>query len=273
MNQYHIRQQKFMELMENYTNEDVIVAFSGGVDSTLLLKTACDLAARKGHTVYAVTIHTTLHPMNEIQITEQMAKEAGAIHAVIQVDELQNAGIMNNPVNRCYLCKKYLFARLREMAENRKIEIIMDGTNEDDLHVYRPGIQALQELQIISPLAEAGMTKEDVRKMAEEYGLSAANKPSAPCLATRFPYGTELTYEKMQNVEKAEAYIKMLGFYNIRLRVHEDLARIEVDSCDIIKLLENREAIVSYLKNLGYAYVTVDLEGFRSGSMDYKIAK
>lgn len=271
MDQYFLKQHKLMEIMDNYTNQDIIIAFSGGVDSSLLLKIACELASKKNNKVYAVTIHTTLHPMNEVKIAKQMADEAGAIHSIVQVDELQDAGIIGNPVNRCYLCKKYLFTKLREMAKNLQIEIIMDGTNEDDLHVYRPGIQALRELEIISPLAEMGITKADIRKMAEEYGLSVAKRPSAPCLATRFTYGTELTYEKMQSVEKGEEYVKTLGFYNVRIRVHEDIARIEVDSDDIIKLLEHREDIVSYLKNLGYGYVTVDLEGFRSGSMDYKI--
>lgn len=273
MNQFDEKKEKYLEIMDRYINQDVIIAFSGGVDSALILKTACELGRRKNHKVYAVTVHTTLHPMNEIEIARQMAKEAGAIHSIIQVDELQNAGVMDNPVNRCYLCKKYLFTKLKEMAKNQQIAIIMDGTNEDDLHVYRPGVQALRELQIISPLAEAGITKADVRKMAEEYGLSVAKRPSAPCLATRFPYGTELSYEKMQNVEKGEEYVKTLGFYNVRIRVHEDIARIEVDSEDMIKLLEHREDIVSYLKQLGYVYVTVDLEGFRSGSMDYKVVK
>ena len=271
MNQYNEKKQKFLEIMDRYTERDIMVAFSGGVDSTLILKTAYELATKKNHKVFAVTVHTTLHPMNEIQITQQIAKEIGAIHSVISVDELQNAGIMENPVDRCYLCKKYLFAKLREMAQKQEVETIMDGTNEDDLHVYRPGIRALNELLIASPLAEAAMTKEDVRKMAEEYGLSSAQRPSAPCLATRFPYGTNLSYDQMQRVEKGEDYLKTLGFYNIRLRVHEDIARIEVDTKDLGKLMKHRVAIVANLKNLGYAYVTIDLEGFRSGSMDYKI--
>jgi uncharacterized protein len=262
--------QKFLELMDKYTNQDVIIAFSGGVDSSLILKTACKQSSRKNHKVYAFTIHTTLHPMYELELTERIAKEEGAIYEVIRVDELQNAGIMDNPVNRCYLCKKHLFTKLREMARKLQIEVIMDGTNEDDLHVYRPGIKALKELQIISPLAEAGMTKADVREMAKEVGLSVSNRPSAPCLATRFPYGTELSYEEMRKVEKGEEYIKSLGFYNVRIRVHADIARIEVDCADLNKLVEHSKNIVAYLKELGYPYVTVDLEGFRSGSMDYK---
>ncbi|OYO59687.1 hypothetical protein CG709_18040 [Lachnotalea glycerini] len=151
-----------------------MVAISGDMNSTLLLKAACELADKNKRKVYAVTIHTTLHPMNEIEITKQLAKEIGAIHSIIEVDELQNAGIMNNPVNRCYLCKKYLFTKLLEMAKELGIQTIMDGTNEDDLHVYRPGILALKELNIKSPLAETGITKKEIREIAKEYGLSVA---------------------------------------------------------------------------------------------------
>ena len=269
--QFIENKQRLLGLMEQYTDQDIILAFSGGADSTLILKLACELAAKKGHKVYAVTIHTKLHPMNELELTKKAAQEAGAIYRVIQVDELQDAGILDNPVDRCYRCKKYLFTKLREIANNQNIDIIMDGTNEDDLHEYRPGIQALRELKVVSPLAEAKMTKAMVRKMGEEYGLSAAHRPSAPCLATRFPYGTALSYDIMRKVEKAEEYLRLLGFYNVRVRIHEDIARIEVDSKDIDLLMEHRAEIVSCLKELGYAYVTLDLEGFRSGSMDYKV--
>ena len=148
------------------------------------------------------------------------------------------------------------------------IKTIMDGTNEDDLHVYRPGIRALRELSIISPLAETEMTKEEIRRMAEEYGLSVATKPSTPCLATRFPYGTQLTYEKMRQVENGEEILKSFGFYNVRLRVHDDIARIETDKEDFEQLLKHKEEIVKELKKIGYDYITLDLEGFRSGSMD-----
>lgn len=146
--------------------------------------------------------------------------------------------------------------------------MIMDGTNEDDLHVYRPGLRALKELGIISPLAEEKVTKAEVRELAEEYGLSVASKPAMPCLATRFPYGTDLTYEKLEKVEKGEAFIRKLGLYNLRLRVHGGIARVEVDEQEIAKILQHREEIVRYLRQLGYSYITLDLEGFRSGSMD-----
>jgi len=266
--------QKFEKLLasiEAYTNSDVIVAFSGGVDSSLVLKLACDAAARKDKKVYAVTVHTRLHPMNEIEITKKVAAEAGAIHSIVHVDELQNAGIMLNPENRCYLCKKYIFTQLVEYAAKMGIDTILEGTNDDDLHVYRPGIKALRELDVKSPLAESGMTKSDVRQMATEYGISVASRPSAPCMATRFPYNTQLTYDKMTNLEQGEEYIRSLGFYNVRIRIHDDIARIEVDVADLDRFLANRTNIVEKLRSLGFIYITLDMEGFRSGSMDYKV--
>lgn len=266
--------QKFEKLLasiEAYTNSDLIVAFSGGVDSSLVLKLACDAAARKDKKVYAVTVHTRLHPMNEIEITKKVAAEAGAIHSIVHVDELQNAGIMLNPENRCYLCKKYIFTQLVEYAAKMGIDTILEGTNDDDLHVYRPGIKALRELDVKSPLAESGMTKSDVRQMAADYGISVASRPSAPCMATRFPYNTQLTYDKMTNLEQGEEYIRSLGFYNVRIRIHDDIARIEVDVADLDRFLANRTNIVEKLRSLGFIYITLDMEGFRSGSMDYKV--
>lgn len=260
-----------LQQMDNYTDNDIVVAFSGGVDSSLILKIACDYAREKGKKVYAVTLHTMLHPVQEIESASKVAKELGAIHSIIKIDELSNAGIMNNPVDRCYQCKKHLFAEIIEKAKEWNVTTILEGTNEDDLHVYRPGIKALRELDIKSPLAQAGVIKEEVRQMAHEYGLSVSNKPSAPCLATRFPYGTVLSYEKMANVEKGEFFIKTLGILNVRLRVHETIVRIEVDVKDIEKVVKNKENIISYLKDLGYTYITIDLEGFRSGSMDINL--
>lgn len=269
MKTYEEKCSYLQKLMEKYTQENVVVAFSGGVDSSLLLKTACINAVKNGTKVFAVTMHTTLHTMNEIESSKETAGEVGAEHLIISVDELKEAGIENNPVERCYLCKKYLFQKMKDKAESLGVKIILDGTNEDDLHMFRPGLKALKELEIKSPLAESDFSKTDVRKLAEEYGLSVSKKPSTPCLATRFPYGSRLSYEEMKKVEKGEDFLKNLGLYNVRLRVHNDIARIEVDKEDIVKIVVYKEAIISYLKELGYRYITLDLEGFRSGSMDY----
>lgn len=269
MKTYEEKCSYLQKLMEKYTQENVVVAFSGGVDSSLLLKTACINAVKNGTKVFAVTMHTTLHTMNEIESSKETAGEVGTEHLIISVDELKEAGIENNPVERCYLCKKYLFQKMKDKAESLGVKIILDGTNEDDLHMFRPGLRALKELEIKSPLAESDFSKTDVRKLAEEYGLSVSKKPSTPCLATRFPYGSRLSYEEMKKVEKGEDFLKNLGLYNVRLRIHNDIARIEVDKEDIVKIVVYKEAIISYLKELGYRYITLDLEGFRSGSMDY----
>ncbi len=265
------KKELLLQIMKDFSDKDLIVAFSGGVDSSLLLKIACDFAKEKGSAVYAVTMQTKLNPAGDMADARKICAEIGARHLVITVDELQEAGILNNPINRCYLCKKHLFMKMLERAKSLGVSTIIEGTNEDDLHVYRPGIRALKELCIISPLAEAGMTKQDVRNLAEEYGLSAASKPSTPCLATRFPYGTVLSYEAMALVEKGEAYLKNLGFYNVRLRIHDRIARIETDKAAFPALLQHSEEITAYLKSLGYDYITLDLEGFRSGSMDIAI--
>lgn len=269
MKTYEEKCSYLQKLMEQYTQENVVVAFSGGVDSSLLLKTACINAVKNGTKVFAVTMHTTLHTMNEIESSKETAGEVGAEHLIISVDELKEAGIENNPVERCYLCKKYLFQKMKDKAESLGVKIILDGTNEDDLHMFRPGLRALKELEIKSPLAESDFSKTNVRKLAEEYRLSVSKKPSTPCLATRFPYGSRLSYEEMKKVEKGEDFLKNLGLYNVRLRVHNDIARIEVDKEDIVKIVVYKEVIISYLKELGYRYITLDLEGFRSGSMDY----
>ena len=270
---YEEKKQKLQEQMLVYAQGDMLVAFSGGVDSSLILKLAVQAAAKTGHKVYGIMVHTMLHPMGEVEDARVTAEQIGAEFRVLEIDELKGADILDNPVDRCYRCKKYLFRNLIEEGEKLGVSVMMEGTNEDDLHVYRPGLRAIRELGIHSPLAEAGMTKAEVRRLAGELGVSVSNKPSMPCLATRFPYGTRISYETMRTVDEGEAFIRSLGFYNVRLRIHNDVARIEGDVNEMPQMLEHCEQIVAKLKNLGYDYITVDLEGFRSGSMDLHIKK
>ena len=171
---------------------NLVVAFSGGVDSSLLLLKCCQAARERGTEVTAVTMQTRLHPHGDVDIARRVAEEAGARHVVIEIDELDDAGIRMNPIDRCYRCKRCLFGKLRQMADEQGASCVIEGTNWDDLHTYRPGIKALKELGIESPLAELGITKTDVRQMAREMGLSVAQRASTPCMATRFPYGTRL---------------------------------------------------------------------------------
>lgn len=247
---------------------DICLAFSGGVDSSLLLKAAVDAAEETGKKVYAVTFDSRLHPACDLEIAGQVAKELGGIHQVIQIDELEQADIQMNPENRCYLCKRRLFSCLKEFAEERKITCILDGTNEDDLHVYRPGIQALGELGIISPLAELHITKAEVKALASMYGISVASRPSTPCMATRIPYGMELNYDILARIGEGEAFLREMFSGNVRLRLHKNVARIELDPECLEQAVMKREQVISRLKELGFSYVTLDLEGFRSGSMD-----
>lgn len=275
MTEYEEKKAHLKEQIQVYAGEGCMVAFSGGVDSSLLLKLVCEAAGSTvqytSGKIYAVTMQTRLHPVCEIEHAARVAEEIGASHMVIPVDELEEAGIGQNPVDRCYRCKKHLFLKIQQAAGKSGIRNILEGTNEDDLHVYRPGLQAIRELGIISPLADAGFTKMDVRRLAEEYGLSVSDRPAVPCLATRFPYGTCLSYEELQKVEQGEAHLKKLGLYNVRLRIHGNIARIEVDSDEFPVLLRHRHEMISCIKELGYSYVTLDLEGFRSGSMDINI--
>lgn len=187
---------------------------------------------------------------------------------ILEIDELEMEEIRSNPVNRCYLCKRNLFRTLMAFAKEKGVEVLAEGTNEDDLHVYRPGIQAVRELGIRSPLAEAGLTKEEVRRLAAACGISAASRPSTPCMATRLPYGARLDYEILKKIEAGEEILRRMIGGNVRLRLHGQVVRIETDPERFSLALEKREEVVRQLKELGFVYITLDLEGFRSGSMD-----
>ena len=274
--------------LEQLASGHIALAFSGGVDSSLLLFMCCEAAKKTGKKVHAVTIHTRLHPVKDLETAARVAAEAGARvttaagpaavaeagaasvveHHVLCLDELEEAGIRFNPVDRCYLCKKCLFQKLIGKAEALGARTVLDGTNADDLKVYRPGIRALHELGVISPLAELGITKAEVRQLAAEYGLSVSGRPSTPCMATRFPYGTELDYDRIRLVDEGETWLRDQGFYNVRLRVHGRIARIEVDPESMPALVAMREKVLQKMAGCGFDYVTLDLAGFRSGSMD-----
>lgn len=253
--------------------EGVCVAFSGGVDSSVILKIACEEAQAIQMPVYAVTFETKLHPKADLEIARNIATEVSAIHHVIHVNELDNGEILKNPVDRCYHCKKYLFETLIQYSDSVGTKHILDGTNYDDLHQYRPGIQALKELGIKSPFAELEVTKQRVRAMAEQLDLSVSNRPSTPCLATRLPYGTEIDFAVLEQIEQGEQYLTECGFLVNRIRVHQNIARIEIKTEQMIEMLQIYDKVVEELKKIGFIYITLDLEGFRSGSMDIHLNK
>ncbi|MEW3562680.1 ATP-dependent sacrificial sulfur transferase LarE, partial [Enterococcus avium] len=251
---------KLNQMMDEYGKGPVCIAFSGGVDSSLLLKIACDNGRKYKTPVYAVTFNTMLHPACDLDTAKKVARELGAEHVVIQVDELEMEGMRDNPPERCYLCKKHLFTALLDFAREKGITCILDGTNEDDTHVYRPGIRALKELGIISPLALCHITKRQVKELSSAFGISVASRPSTPCMATRLPYGTKLDYEILRKIEKGEAYLRTVFEGNVRLRLHQDTVRLELDPAQMAAALEKREEICSVLKKLGFSYITLDLE-------------
>ena len=260
--------EKLENQMAEYAARDICLAFSGGVDSSLLLKAAVQAAEHTGRQVWAVTFDSRLHPSCDLEIAGRVAAELGGIHRVITVDELEQEEIRNNPVDRCYLCKRHLFSTLKAFAEERGIDRILDGTNEDDMHIYRPGIRALRELGITSPLADLHITKAQVKELAAWYGISVASRPSTPCMATRLPYNTPLDVETLKRIEDGEAFLRTVLSGNIRLRLHGDVARLEVDEGAMDEVLKMRNRLVDRLKGLGFRYISLDLQGFRSGSMD-----
>jgi len=245
--------------------EGACIAFSGGVDSSLILKIAVMEGERLGKKVHAVTFETKLHPVSDVEVSQKVAREMGAVHEIIKVDEFQDENIVKNPLNRCYLCKSLLFTTLKDFAEAQGLKHVVDGTNRDDHGTYRPGIQALSELGISSPLAELGFTKADVRAYAEELGISVAKRPSAPCMATRLPYGTTIDFNLLKRIEAGEEFLKELGFETNRLRVHGDIARVEIPKKDFGRFMELQETITGRLKSLGFIYITLDLPQRKHG--------
>lgn len=268
MTEENARKEKLLQQIHTYAQNDVVLAFSGGVDSALLLYLLSRAAQETGKHVYAVTFQTALHPQADLSYARQSARSLGIECHVLKVNELEDPKILENPPDRCYYCKKMLYEKLLDFAKRRQVSHVLEGSNRDDLDVYRPGIKAVQELGIASPLAQCKITKSQVRQMAGEYGLSCASRPSAPCLATRLPYHTPLDMQLLARIDQGEQFLKDLGFGNVRIRVHKDIARIETDPEQFSLFLQNRREIVRRLQTLELPYLTLDLEGFRSGSMD-----
>jgi uncharacterized protein len=252
--------------------DKVLVAFSGGVDSALLLRAARDVLGRG---LLAVTASTEVHTAREIREARALAGALGVRHRVVRMSVLDCPDFVANPPDRCYHCKSRLFGRFREIAEAAGIPFVLDGSNADDASDFRPGERALRELGVRSPLREAGLTKAEVRLLSSRLGLATADRPSLACLASRFPYGTEIEPQNLRRVAAAEEIVLKLGAGQARVRHHGDLARVEVEPGMFARLTKKgvRERLVRELKKLGYTYVTLDLEGYRTGSLNEALRK
>lgn len=247
--------------------ERALIAYSGGIDSTLVAKIAGDILADRALAVTAVSPSLLPEDLEDARI---QAAVIGIAHEEVATQEMANSNYTSNPVNRCYFCKSELHDTLKPLALKRGYPYVVDGINADDLQDYRPGIQAAKERGARSPLAEVGITKMEVRQLAKELGLPWWDKPAQPCLSSRFPYGEEITVAKLQRVGRAERYLRQLGLKNLRVRSHGDTARIELPAEEIKEFVLNADlpALVAVFQEFGFVYATLDLEGFRSGKLN-----
>ncbi|MDF2503280.1 ATP-dependent sacrificial sulfur transferase LarE [Clostridium sp.] len=261
-----IDNEKYKTLI-NYLKElgKVVLAFSGGVDSTFLLRAAREAL---GNNMKAVTILSPYIPKWEVEEAKQLANELEVDYEIIEVPIIDE--IKNNPENRCYLCKKAVFNMIDNIAKTQGYNYVIDGTNLDDMGDYRPGLKALKELNVKSPLLECKLTKSDIRSLSKELGLKTWDKPSYACLLTRIPYGDELKVEDFEKIEEAEKYMMKIGFRAVRVRCHRNLARVEVDRKDRSRLFDEKlmDDISNKLKEIGFKYVTLDMQGYRLGSLN-----
>lgn len=244
----------------------VLIAFSGGADSTFLLDRSISILGHNN--IMAVIAVSETYPLDELKLAEKFCKHNKINYKVIRTNELKISKFIKNPPERCYYCKKELFTKLKKITKKYKFDYIIDGTNIDDFKDFRPGLKAKKELGIISPLAMAKLTKQDIRELSKKFKINTFNKPSLACLSSRFPYGSEITIEKINMVGKAESFLKKLGLITLRVRHHKNIARIESNPSNFNKILLNKNTILKYFKKIGYKYITLDIEGFRSGSMN-----
>jgi len=251
--------------------DSVVVAFSGGVDSSLLLKAALD--ALGSERVLAVTADSETYPTREMEEATRIAKQLGARHRIIHTSELDIPGYKENTPNRCYFCKQNLFQHLQEFLTKEGYTHIVYGLIADDMGEHRPGYKAAVELGVRGPLQEAGLFKDEIRELSQQFGLPTWDKPSFACLSSRIAYGEVITQAKLTRVDRAESYIMSLGIRQVRVRTHDNIARIEVEADDMPKLLQHREQVMDALVSYGYTFVTVDLGGYKSGNLNKMLEK
>lgn len=254
--------------ISSLVKDGVMVAFSGGVDSTLVLKICKEEADKVNGRVMACTFETFLSPKGDINISRKLAKDYNVLLVEEYINETDDEKVLTNDPMRCFYCKKSIFSKAIEIAKENNMTYVVDGTNLSDLSLYRPGLKALEELNIISPLAKCNFEKKDVRELAEKLNISVSQRPSKPCLATRFPYKKVLPVEKFNMVEQGEEILTNYGFLINRIRLYEDVTRIEIPVSDFNDFILKRENIIKDLKEIGFKYINLDIEGFRSGSMD-----